>query len=317
MKKNQEIAKLLRLALGEKVKENIPLSSYTTFGIGGPARFFYPAASNQEIQEAVYWAREIFSLPYFILGGGSNILVSDQGFPGLVIKIATQKIEVNKEKIIAEAGVPLSLVVNKAKENCLSGLECCVGIPGSLGGAINGNAGAKDSWIGKRVEWVDILDKNGKVKKIEQKNCQFGYRSSRFKKHPEEIILKACLKLKKEKKEIISQQEALFLTKRRGQPKERSAGSVFKNPPGDAAGRLIDLAGLKGKKKGEAQISPQHANFIVNLGRARASDVLYLMRLAQDSVWKKFGVKLEPEIKLVGFNIIKSRNHKITRSRNH
>jgi len=300
MKRDQEIAKLLRLALGEKLKENIFLAPYTTFGIGGPARFFYTATNNKEIQEALYWAREIFSLPYFILGGGSNILVSDKGFPGLVVKVATQKIEVNKEKIIAEAGVPLALVVKKAKENCLSGLECCIGIPGSVGGAINSNAGAKDNWIGKKVEWVTVLNKAGEIKKIKQKNCQFAYRSSRFKKHPEEIILEICLKLRKEKKEIINQEEALFLEKRRGQPKEKSAGSIFKNPPGNTAGRLIDLAGLKGKKRGEAQISPQHANFIINLGRARASDVLYLMRLAQDSVWKKFRVKLESEIKLVG-----------------
>lgn len=302
MTKNKEkITAKLKKALGaKKVKENIPLAPLTTFGIGGPAFWFITAKDKKEILEAIKASREL-EIPSFILGGGSNILIADQGFPGLVIKIKNEGLTIKGTKITAEAGLPLAKLVESAQKNLLSGLECCVGIPGSVGGAVCGNAGAREEWIGQIIEGVSIIDKESKIAHLNNRDCKFSYRESRFKNNSQEIILEADFALKKEKRKIIEQKIKSFLEARKNQPKEKSAGSVFKNPPGDSAGRLIDQAGLRGKKIGQAQISEKHANFIINTGGAKAEEVLELIRLAQKTVKEKFNVNLELEIKLVGF----------------
>jgi UDP-N-acetylmuramate dehydrogenase len=194
--------------------------------------------------------------------------------------------------------------VRVAADNSLSGLEVCVGIPGTIGGAIVGNAGTADEWIEDLVESVEILDEDGRIQKLTKKDCQFGYRTSRF-KTTKEIILKATLKLKKDNPQKIKERTEAVLTRRENQPKERSIGSIFKNPPDKVAGQLIEKAGLKGKRIGDVQISPHHANFIVNLGGATAEDVIQLIKLAKEKVKKKFGLELEEEICLVGFDKIK------------
>ena len=303
MTKNKEkITAKLKKALGaKKVKENIPLAPLTTFGIGGPASWFITAENKKEILEAIKASRKL-EIPFFILGGGSNILIADQGFPGLVIRIKNEGLTIKGTKITAEAGLPLTKLVESAQKNLLSGLECCAGIPGSVGGAVCGNAGSREEWIGKTIEGVSIIDKKGEITHLNNGDCKFSYRESRFKNNPQEIILEADFLLKKEKKEVIEQKIKSFLKARENQPKEKSAGSVFKNPPGDSAGRLIDQAGLKGKKIGKAQISEKHANFIINTGGAKAEEVLKLIRLAQKTVKGKFNVNLELEIKLVGFS---------------
>ena len=296
------IHQLSKILGSDRLKKNVSLASHTTFGIGGPAQLFYKAKTNEELIRVIKAAREL-KIPYFILAGGSNILIADRGFAGLVIKVksASWRIKIQNYKITAEAGTPLAKIVKAAQEHSLSGLECCIGIPGTVGGAVAGNAGAKNQWISQCIKSVTTLDKSGKVINLKKDDCQFGYRASCFKDNHSKVILDVILELKKENPKIIKEKTKQFTEARVNQPKEKSAGSIFKNPANDFAGRLIDAAGLKGKRVGEAQVSPQHANFIINLGRAKAKDVLTLIKLAQNKVKEKFGVKLELEIQLIGF----------------
>lgn len=297
--KNLEIIKTLgknRVKLGE------PLAKHTTFGVGGPADLFYEAEAKEELVAAIKLARKL-RIPFFILGSGSNILVSDQGMRGLVIKAGNKKSEIRGEKILAEAGTLLAELVSLASKHSLSGLERCVGIPGTVGGAMITNAGTADKWIGDLVETVEILDEKNQIRKIIKPDCRFGYRSSRF-KETKEIILASTLKLKSQSFEKINKKMSAVLEKRKNQPKEKSAGSIFKNPPGKVAGHLIEECGLKGEKRGQAQISPKHANFIINLGEAQSRNVIQLIELAREKVKKKFGIELEEEIGLLGFDKI-------------
>jgi UDP-N-acetylmuramate dehydrogenase len=282
-----------------KIEKNVSLSSLTTFGIGGPAKLFCSIHSNEELIRTVVWAKKIKE-SFLILGGGSNILVSDSGFSGLVIKTKNNKISCQKTKIQVQSGVKLAQLVDWANKNSLSGLEPFWGIPGTIGGAIVGNAGTKDYWINQIVKTVTVLDPQRQIKTLDNQQCRFGYRSSRF-QTSQEVVLKASLDLKKEKKDKIAKKQKTFASLRADQPKGKSAGSIFKNPPGLSAGKLIDEVGLKGKKVGQAKISTKHANFIINTGQAKAEDVLTLIRLAQRRVKEKFNLKLEPEIKFIGF----------------
>lgn len=281
-----------------KVKANVKLSSFTSFKIGGPAAFFYEAKTKKDLIHAVKTARK-FKLPYFLLGGGTNLLVSDKGFQGLVIKVANKDLEIEGEKILVDAGVALQKIVEEAAKQGLSGLEFCVGIPGTVGGALFGNAGVRGLGIGEVIFEVEVLDREGKIKKVSQKKGAFSYRQSRFQTSGE-VILKATLDLKKAPKEEIRKRMNSFLAKRQNQPREASAGSIFKNPEGDSAGRLIEACGLKGEKEGDAQVSPQHANWIVNLGHASCRDVLQLILRAKRAVFEKFGILLEEEIVFLG-----------------
>ncbi len=255
-----------------KFQENIPLKKYTTFKIGGPAKYFFTAKNKFNLLKAVQEAKKR-RLPFFILGGGSNLLVSDKGYHGLVIKFQNPK---------------LSQLVNK-------GLEWAVGIPGTVAGSIWGNTGAFGKSMKDVVKSVEIFDvKKEKIIRLKNRECKFGYRSSIFKKNPNLIILSAEIKQKKSNFKKIKEYLAY---RRKNQPMNfPSAGSVFKNPPGFLAGELIEKCGLKGKKIGGAQISTMHANFIVNLGKATAQDVLSLVKLIKKTVDKKFKIKLKEEI---------------------
>ena len=305
-----------------KIKEKIPLKEYTTFKIGGPARYFFVAKSKEGLKNAILWAKKK-KLPFFILGGGSNVLFSDKGFNGLVIKLQNTQSEIRNTNVIAGAGVPLQKLVLEAAKKGLSGLENLAGIPGTLGGAIWGNAGAFGREIGDLVEEVKVLDVGGsklEVKKLKNKDCKFGYRDSIFKKKENLIILEATLKLKKGKrKEIKEKMKEILKLRKEKQPLEfPSAGSVFKNVPIEKvpkkiqekfkekikdgflpAGVLIEAAGLKGYQIGGAKISEKHANFIVNTGEAKARDVLKLIELIKKRVRKKFKIELKEEIVLV------------------
>ncbi|HUV46888.1 MAG TPA: UDP-N-acetylmuramate dehydrogenase [Candidatus Bathyarchaeia archaeon] len=282
-----------------KVKKNIKLAPYTSFGIGGSADFFIETATQEELIEAVKWAKKE-KIKYFVLGGGSNILISDAGFRGLVIKISNIKYQISNCNIQAEAGLLLVTLIKVAYNHSLSGLEFLAGIPGTLGGAIVGNAGAKAGNISQVVEKIRVLDKHGKIYYLYPKQCQFDYRLSRF-KHSSEIILEAVLKLKRKKQGTINLGIKKFLALRKNQPKGRSAGCIFKNPTSSTpAGWLVDKVGLKGEKIGGALISSQHANWIINLGNAKATDVLRLIRLAKERVKHRFGIKLNEEIFLMG-----------------
>ena len=317
MNRYQELVKVL----GKGLKRNEPMARHTTFKIGGPADFFYEAKTERELILAVKLAREL-KIPYFILGGGSNVLVGDR-VKGLVIKIAN--CELSREagsrfagrianlsgetKIYAEAGVPLAKVVQFAANHSLSGLEFAAGIPGTVGGAVYGNAGTPKNWvfgksIGDQVESVTLLMPNGRIKIVNREWMKFDYRESRLKSYsPEEcpIILSVVLRFEKGEKAAIERSIREKLKKRAEKiPSEPSAGCVFKNPKGDFAGRLIEEAGLRGFPFGGAKISEKHANFIVNTGHASASDVLTLMKRIKEKVWEKFKVKLKEEIVLVG-----------------
>jgi UDP-N-acetylmuramate dehydrogenase len=314
-----------------KIRENVLLRDYTTFKIGGPARYFFVAKSKEDLKNAILWAKKK-KLPFFILGGGSNVLFSDKGFNGLVIKLQNTQYEIRNTNVIAGAGVPLQKLVLEAVKKGLSGLENLAGIPGTLGGAIWGNAGAFGREIKDVVEEVEILRINGltswRIEKLKNKDCKFGYRDSIFKRKKNWIIWEATLKLEKgNKKEIEEKIKGILKLRKEKQPLEfPSAGSVFKNVPIEKvpkkiqekfkgkikdgflpAGVLIEAARLKGFQIGGAKISEKHANFIVNVGNAKASDVKELIEKIKKEIKKKFKIQLEEEIKLVGFQVNSTR----------
>lgn len=299
---NKNYQKIISILGKNRVRVDEPMAKHTTFKIGGPADLFYEARTEEELVRVVRAVREM-GVSYFILGNGSNLLVGDRGIRGMVIKIQNAKVKKqndnSKFKILADAGALLAEVVNFATKNSLGGLEFLTGIPGSVGGAVRGNAGAWQKTISGQVTKVKILSPDGKIKFLNQKDCQFSYRQSRFKK-TEELILEIELEVEKKDKGEIEKLIEEYTYKRSHQPKEASAGSIFINPKPYVAGEMIDRCGLKGKKIGRAQISPKHANFIVNLGGAKATDVVALINLAREKVKEKFGIELKEEIVRVG-----------------
>jgi len=254
-------------------KKNVSLKNYTTFRIGGKAKYFFVAKTKDNLIEAIKTAKKK-KLPFFILGDGSNLLVSDKGYKGLVIKF----------------GQPLSLYV-------FQGLEWATGIPGTVQGAVFGNAGAFGKSMKDVVKEVKVFDtKTEKIKNFKNKDCQFSYKNSIFRKKKNLIILSVEIKSKKSNPKKIKE---YFNYKKETQPLNfPSAGSVFRNPAGFFAGELIDKCGLKGKRVGNVKISEKHANFIVNLGNGKAKDVIKLIKLIKNKVKKKFGVVLKEEIRI-------------------
>jgi len=280
----------------------ILLAPLTSFKIGGPADYFFVAKNKKGLIKAVKWAQKEDCL-FFILGRGTNLLISDNGFPGLVIKCAFSKISFSSKKIEVEAGVPLAQILQFSIKNNLTGLEWLVGIPGSIGGAIYNNVGAFGHSIEEIVKKIKFLNiKNFEIKTISDADCDFRYRQSIFKKHKELIILSAELKLGKGKKEEIRKKIKEYLNQRRKtQPLGLSAGCIFKNLPSLSAGWLIEQCSLKGFQLGEAEISKQHANFIINHGKATAKQVRSLIDFIKQKVKMKFGLNLEEEIEYLGF----------------
>jgi UDP-N-acetylmuramate dehydrogenase len=283
------------------VRKNVSLKNYTTFRIGGRAKYFFVVKTKEDLISAILVAKKI-KLPFFVLGGGSNLLVSDKGFNGFVIKILNTKYQILKNKITAEAGITLGKLVNASAGAGLTGMEWAAGIPGTVGGAVFGNAGwpSNKKNISSVIEWVEVFNtKDLKTKILKNKNCKFGYRDSVFKHKKNLIILSTCLRLKKWKKEKIKKAILEILKKRKKKiPFGFSAGSVFKNQRGSSAGLLIEKCGLKGKMIGGAKISEKHANFIINFKNAKAKDIKNLINLAKNKVKNKFGVKLEEEIQI-------------------
>jgi len=317
----------LHLFMTLNIQKNILLAPYTTFKIGGPAKYFCEAKSIGEIREFCNWAKEQ-KIPVLVLGGGSNVLISDKGFDGLVIKIHNSNLKFEENKIIADAGVNLSKIVLESVNRNLSGLEWAIGIPGTVGGAVNGNAGAFGRATSEAVEEVkafDILEHS--VKNFKKEDCKFGYRKSIFKRNPDLIILSATFRFKKGSSGDIQKAIKDFTRQRiESNPSGFSAGCFFVNPgweglrnkeelirefpelkqfadrPKISAGFLIESVGLKGKKIGGAMIAQEHANFIVNMGKAASKDVLALADLCRKKVKKKYGLELEVEKRLLGFD---------------
>ncbi|MDD2731436.1 MAG: UDP-N-acetylmuramate dehydrogenase [Candidatus Portnoybacteria bacterium] len=305
-----------------KILENISLANYTTFRIGGPARYFAVAQNKDELAEAIRWAKEK-NRPFFVLGGGSNFLVSDEGFGGLAIKMENTDIKIENDnekcKIGCGAGTPFSRVIIETAKSGYSGAEWGFGIPGTIGGAICGNAGRLGQDISQIVESVKILDAEFNEKELSNKECEFAYRESRFKKTGE-IILEAVLFFVKKEQAAINEvlNQAKEVVKQ--SPPFPSAGCAFKNyklKPDDillekhpelsgrardgkiGVGFLIDQCGLKGKQIGGAKIWEGHANYIINAGGAKAADVLALIKLAKEAVKEKYGIGLEEEIRIL------------------
>ena len=301
---------VLEAEIGDRLLVDEPLSAHTSYRIGGPADLFVRVESQGELCRMVALAREC-QVPYFLLGAGTNILVSDKGIRGLVIENRARgsRIEVREEGAIlwAEAGVLLKDLAEESVRRGLAGLEWAVGIPGTVGGAVVGNAGAYGGYVSDILTQVAVLRTNGGIQEIMAEELEFGYRTSRFKAPNRErkaampVILAAQFKLQPESVRVLRERVAEYAQRREArQPSEPSAGSVFKRTAQYPAGFLIEQAGLNGKRIGDAQISTKHANFIVNLGQARASEVKALMDKARDAVLKQFGIRLELEQELVG-----------------
>ena len=310
------------------LKRNVSLKKYTTFKIGGKAKYFFEAKKKEYLIKAIELAKKL-KIPFFILGKGSNLLVSDEGFGGLVIKCQMSNVKCQNSKIEAESGTPLAFLVSEAIKNSLTGLEWAIGIPGTLGGAIYGNAGAfgkSMANITKTVTVLEIKNQKSKIKILKNKDCQFDYRESVFKKKKNLVILSATLQLKKGRKMEIEKKIKEYLNYRKEtQPLNfPSAGSIFKNSKFKIqnakllkkfpelkkfrktgfipASWLIEGCGLKGKKIGGAKISGRHANFILNFKNAKAKDVLKLIKLIKQKVKKKFGILLNEEICYLGLD---------------
>ena len=290
--------------MAEGVQLDRAMSEHTTFRIGGKADAVCFVKELGELQQLLsYLSKE--SLPYLVVGGGSNLLVRDSGFKGVIIimrdKLATlEHREENGQIVVAGGGLALSDLVKYSSQKGLGGLEFLAGIPGTVGGAVTMNAGAFGKDMGSVVQEIELLTPQGELRSTHRSDLTFSYRASSIQEGT--AVLKVSLQCTRENPKIVSKRVADYLTRRKAtQPLEYpSAGSVFKNPPNDYAGRLIEETGLKGKKIGGAMISPKHANYIVNTGGATANDVLALMEMAKEKVRAETGIVLEPEIKVVG-----------------
>lgn len=289
------------------IKQNEILADYCTYHIGGPAKCFFSAGDIDQIIAGLEVAREN-NFPFFILGGGSNVLFADEGFPGLILKIENCFInpvggEVSPRFLVG-AGTPLSMLTRYAFDNSLSGMEWAAGIPGTVGGAIRGNAGAFHQEMSESVAQVlalEIVPEGIRELNMTKSECKFSYRESIFKNNKNLVIVSALIRLHKGRQEEIRAKMDEYLAKKSTtQPLDYpSAGSVFINPPGFFAGKLIEDCGFKGKTVGGAQVSEKHSNFIINRGNATAENVKDLIEQIKSAAKEKFGVEMKEEIEIV------------------
>lgn len=293
----------LRRRFGDAVQEQVALASYTSARIGGPADVLVTVKSADELADAMQLIWE-HHLPYYMLGGGSNVLVSDKGYRGVVVLNRAKEVrfETGEQPTVwCEAGVVIGNLARRCASRGLGGLEWSAAVPGTVGGAVFGNAGAFGGDMTHNLLWTELLTKNGR-EKFSLDQMGYGYRTSVLKRGEiQGIVLSALLKLKNSSEEEVSVKIEQFSERRRAtQPPGASMGSMFKNPEGDFAGRLIEAAGLKGTRIGNAEISTVHGNFFINHGETKAGNVRALIRLVQSTVKQKFNVNLELEVELVG-----------------
>jgi len=307
------------------IQENVPLAPMTSFRIGGAAKFYVEVKSIEDLKEALLYAKEN-KLDYYVLAGGSNLLISDNGFEGIIIRIKFSEIKVNADGLVeASAGTPLIKVVNFSAENGFTGIESLAGVPGTFGGAVRGNAGAYGTEVGSFIDEVIALNvETLELEKFKQAQCDFSYRSSVFKKNKNLIVISATLKLEKNE---VAQCKAKVMEIVMGRTKKglqgaKSAGSYFMNPKIQdekllqefekekgvparngvvPAGWIIERAGLRGKTMGGAQISENHTNYIINTGEASAENVIMLVSFVKQQVRDQFGVQLVEEVNYLGF----------------
>jgi len=304
------------------IQENIVLASHTTYRVGGPARYFFVAKKDEEVVKALRIADKL-RMPWFILGGGSNLLVSDKGFRGLVIKIKNTKYKIQDTNMYVEAGVAMPQLVKITTRRGLGGFEWAGGLPGTVGGAIRGNAGAFGGEMKDGIVEVKVLDREGNIKIFSRDECNFAYRSSIFKEKGF-VVLSAKIQLVRGDKQKFTQEaEGHILYRKERHPLEyANAGSMFKNCdcnlfskserarfnhvvktdpfPVIPTAFLLSETGVKDLRVGGAVVSEKHPNFIVNMNNAKANDIVQLSEIVQRRVKEKFGVKLEREIQFVG-----------------
>jgi len=294
---------VLYAKLGDKVKENVSLAPYTSARIGGPADIFITADTAAELGRIVklLWKQE---MPFTLLGGGSNVLVSDKGVRGVVLLNRAKGVKFHtgdQPTVTVESGVIFSNLANRCASKGFASLEWAATVPGTIGGAVYGNAGAFGGDMTGNLISTDLLTENGKETfTVEQMG--YGYRTSVLKRHElKAIVLSAELALKNSTKEEVTVKIQQFSAHRKAtQPPGASMGSMFKNPVGDYAGRLIESAGLKGARIGNAEISPLHGNFFINHANTKAEDIRALIQLVQKTVKEKQDVELELEVELIG-----------------
>lgn len=293
----------LQKLAGNKVRVDEPLSRHTSLRIGGPASYFLELRNIGELTNAIEFSKKE-NLDFFILGEGTNVLFPDKGFSGLVIQLKGEfeKFSIEGNQVTAGAGVKLNNLVEKLAKKGLAGLEFASGVPGSLGGAIVSNAGTKMGWIGDVVREIKVFS-DGEVKILDKEEIDFSYRHCEL---PDKaIVLEVKLGLKNGKKnDIINKIKESLKQRKKNQPVSTlNAGCVFRNPEACEAGKLIETAGFKGTRSGDAEVSKKHANFIINCGRAKAKDVYNLVEKIRKTVKEKFDIDLELELKIIGKRI--------------
>jgi UDP-N-acetylmuramate dehydrogenase len=295
----------LKLTFSDRLKESVSLAPYTSSRIGGPADFLLEVRSQDELQRAfeILWA---YQARAFILGGGSNVLVSDRGVRGVVVLNRARSVKFSLDSsrptAWAESGANLGTVARRAVERGWAGLEWAATVPGTVGGAVYGNAGAHGGDTAGSLILAEILQQGEQRAEWPVEAMEYAYRNSWLKRHPgQAVVLSATFRLAESTPDATRETMRSFVEHRKlTQPPGASWGSMFKNPPDDFAGRLIEAAGLKGLRQGDAEISRQHANFFVNHGRATAEDVWRLLHTAQARVQEQFNVRLEMEIERLG-----------------
>ena len=318
----EDLLPRLRQAFGERLQQDVPLARYTTAHVGGPADALLVANTANDLADLVLRLCQM-QIPFHILGGGSNILISDKGVRKVVVLNRARQVRFNEQAdpptAWAESGTNFGALARQAAARGLSGLEWAAGIPGTIGGAVVGNAGAHGGDMASCLKMAEIvrpqdalradmtnITSTGRLTCTRQEwppeKFEFAYRTSVLKRKAEQaVVLAATLKLEHSTPEAVQAKiEAFTEYRHRTQPPGASMGSMFKNPPGDYAGRLIDAAGLKGTRVGQVEISSLHGNFFINQGQASATDIYALIELVRQTVAEKFGVQLELEIELIG-----------------
>ena len=299
---NKSLENRLKLIAGDSnVRCDEPMSSHCTFKAGGTAKYYVIPDEYKKVRDVLRLCVEE-NIPYYVIGNGSNLLVQDDGFDGVIIEIdsALAKIEINGNEIVAKAGAKLSKIAVKALNESLTGFEFAHGIPGNLGGAVTMNAGAYGGEMKDVLKWVKVLGNNGEMKTLKAEELELGYRTSIIVKE-KMIVLEACIELHEgNRDEIEMHMKELMAKRKEKQPLEYpSAGSTFKRPEGYFAGKLIQDAGLKGYRVGGAMVSEKHSGFVINYDNATATDIINLMKDVRKKVYEEFQVTLEPEVKIL------------------
>ncbi len=288
-----------------RVRHDEPMEGHTSYRIGGPARWFVSVESLDALSRALRECDRA-EIPWTVVGQGSNLLVADEGYDGAVIVLSGEfkqwSFDEDSTSFTVGAAISLARIVQEAYRLGVSGLEFAVGIPGSVGGAVHMNAGSRTEWMNTRILWLTTFSLANGLKRYRVDDLEWGYRHSSL--PADEVVLECCIAgTRGQERRIRKAMEEALRRRKDTQPLGiPSCGSVFRNPPGESAGALIEKCGLSGARVGGAQISPLHANFIVNTGGAHSSDVAALMKMARDEVMSAYGIELQPEVRFLGLS---------------